>query len=51
MKNKLREMYENGKSGIEPSISADGLLKAISKKWITLEDAVEIIGGEILFLL
>ena len=46
MKNKLREMYENGKSGIEPSISADGLLKAISKKWITLEDAVEIIGGE-----
>ena len=46
MKNKLREMYENGKRGIDPSISADGLLKAISKKWITLEDAVEIIGGE-----
>ena len=46
MKNKLREMYENGKAGIEPAISADGLLKAIAKKWITLEDAVEIIGGE-----
>lgn len=46
MKNKLREMYENGKVGIEPAISADGLLKAITKKWITLEDAVEIIGGE-----
>lgn len=46
MKNKLREMYENGKVGIEPAISADGLLKAVSKKWITLEDAVEIIGGE-----
>lgn len=46
MKNKLREMYENGKAGIEPAISADGLLKAVSKKWITLEDAVEIIGGE-----
>lgn len=46
MKNKLREMYENGKRGVEPAISADGLLKAISKKWITLEDAVEIIGGE-----
>ncbi len=46
MKNKLREMYENGKRGIEPAISADGLLKAISKKWITLEDAIEIIGGE-----
>lgn len=46
MKNKLREMYENGKDGIEPAISADGLLRAVSKKWITLEDAVEIIGGE-----
>lgn len=46
MKNKLREMYENGKRDIEPAISADGLLKAISKKWITLEDVVEIIGGE-----
>ena len=46
MKNKLREMYENGKAGIEPASSADGLLKAVSKKWITLEDAVEIIGGE-----
>lgn len=46
MKNKLREMYENGKRGIEPAISADGLLKAISKKWITLEDVVEIIGGD-----
>lgn len=46
MKNKLREMYENGKAGIEPAISADGLLRAVSKKWITLEDAVEIIGGE-----
>lgn len=46
MKNKLREMYENGKIGIEPAISADGLLKAVTKKWITLDDAVEIIGGE-----
>ena len=46
MKNKLREMYENGKAGIEPAISADGLLRAVSKKWITLEDAIEIIGGE-----
>lgn len=46
MKNKLREMYENGKVGIEPAISADGLLKAIAKKWITLEDAVEIIGED-----
>lgn len=46
MKNKLKEMYENGKLGLEPSISADGLLRAVSKKWITLDDAVEIIGGD-----
>ena len=46
MKKKLREMYENGKRGLEPYVSADGLLKAVSNKWITLDDAVEIIGGE-----
>lgn len=46
MKNKLREMFENGKRGVEPAISVDGLLKAVSKKWISLEDAVEMIGGE-----
>ena len=32
MKNKLKEMYENGKSGISPSISANGLLQAVTKK-------------------
>lgn len=46
MKIQLKEMYENGKRGIDPSISAAGLLKAISKKWITLSDAVEIIGTD-----
>lgn len=46
MKNKLREMYENGKIGVAPSISANGLLNAVTKKWISLDDAVEIIGEE-----
>lgn len=46
MKNKLKEMYENGKSGISPSISANGLLQAVTKKWITLDDAVDIIGSD-----
>lgn len=46
MKTQLKEMYENGKSGISPSISAAGLLKAVSKKWITLSDAIEIIGTD-----
>ena len=40
MKDKLREMYENGLRGIEPSISANGLLKAVANGWITTEDAV-----------
>ena len=34
MKDKLREMYENGLRGIEPSISANGLLKAVANGWI-----------------
>lgn len=46
MKLKLKELYENSKKGIKPAISTDGLLKAVSKKWITLDDAVEIIGGD-----
>lgn len=39
-------MYENGKRGLALAISADGLLKAVAKKWITLEDAVDIIGED-----
>ena len=46
MKGKLREMYENGLRGIEPSISANGLLKAVANGWITTEDAVEILGSD-----
>ena len=46
MKEKLRELYQNGQAGITPCISANGLLKAVANGWITLDDAVEIIGGE-----
>ena len=46
MKEQLKGMYENGKRGLAPAISADGLLKAVAKKWITLEDAVDIIGED-----
>lgn len=46
MKEKLRELYQNGQAGITPCISANGLLKAVANGWISLDDAVEIIGGE-----
>ena len=46
MKEKLRELYQNGQAGITPCISANGLLKAVANGWITLDDAVEIIGSE-----
>lgn len=40
MKERLRGLYQNG------DLSATGLLAAISKGWITVEDAVEIVGEE-----
>ena len=40
MKDKLREMYA------AKMITESGLLNAVSKSWITLEDAVEILGEE-----
>lgn len=46
MKDKLRELYTNGQNQIEPSISATGLLKAVAKNWITVDDMVDIIGSE-----
>lgn len=45
MKEKLKELYENGKAGLEPYITANGLMKAVNNGWITVEDAVEIIDG------
>lgn len=46
MKSELRKMYRNGRIGAEPSISMDGILKAVIKGLITVEDAVDIIGGD-----
>lgn len=40
MKENLREMYQAG------DLTVKGLLNAVAKKWITLEDAVEMIGEE-----
>lgn len=46
MKERLRRLYQNGKDGLSPSITIDGVLTAISKGMITLEEAVEITGEE-----
>ena len=46
MKSELKRMYSNGRQGVEPSISIDGLLNAVAMKLITVEDAVEITGEE-----
>ena len=46
MKSELKRMYANGRRGVEPSISIDGLLNAVAMKLITVEDAVEITGEE-----
>ena len=44
MKERLRVLYQNGQNGISPSVSASGLLNAVAKSWITIDEAVEIIG-------
>jgi len=46
MKERLSVLYQNGQNGISPSVSANGLLSAVAKGWITIEDAVEIIGSD-----
>ena len=46
MKENLRALYNNGQNGVSPSVSASGLLNAVAKGWITLEDAVDIIGSD-----
>lgn len=40
MKNKLKLLYE------KQNINADGLLKAVSKGWISIDDATEIVGED-----
>lgn len=44
MKERLNILYQNGQNGLTPAVSASGLLNAVARKWITIEDAVEIIG-------
>lgn len=46
MKENLKNLYMNGLNGKNPSTNANGLLKAVNKGWITIEDAVEIIGSD-----
>ena len=46
MKSDLRRMYRNGKTGVEPSLSMDGVLKAVTRGLITVDDAIDIIGGD-----
>lgn len=46
MKDRLNILYKNGQNGLSPSISASGLLNAAARSWITIEDAVEIIGSD-----
>lgn len=46
MKERLNILYQNGQNGLTPAVSASGLLNAVARKWITIEDAVEIIGTD-----
>lgn len=46
MKENLRTLYNNGQNGVSPSVTASGLLNAVAKGWITIEDAVDIIGSD-----
>lgn len=46
MKERLSILYKNGQNGLSPSVSASGLLNAVAKGWITIDEAVEIIGSD-----
>lgn len=46
MKERLKELYQNGLNGISPSITENGVLRAVSNGWISTDDAIEIIGAE-----
>lgn len=46
MKERLAQLYKNGQEGISPSISIDGILNAVTNGWITLDDALEIVGED-----
>lgn len=46
MKNKIKNLYANGLAGKYPALDANGVLNAVSRGWITTEDAVEIVGED-----
>lgn len=46
MKANIQNLYNNGLSGITPSIGVSGVLKAVNNGWITIGDAIEIIGED-----
>lgn len=46
MKDKIKNLYANGLAGKSPALDAHGVLNAISRGWITTEDAVEIVGED-----
>ena len=46
MKERLRELYQNGLEDKSPSVTRSGVLLAASKGWISTSDAVDILGGE-----
>lgn len=46
MKNKLQRLYKNGLAGISPSTDMNGLVKAVAHGWMTMDDAIEIVGEE-----
>lgn len=46
MKNKIKNLYANGLAGKSPALDATGVLNAVSRGWITTEDAVEIVGED-----
>ena len=44
LKERLKALYANGLNGVSPSIQLDKILNAVFKRWITVDEAVEIVG-------
>lgn len=45
MKEKLKAMYQSG------AIDTNGLLKAVERGWVTMEDVIEIVAAKTILLL
>lgn len=46
MKDNLQVLYNNGLAGTSPSVTVSGILKAVQRGWITIGDAIEIVGED-----